>query len=89
MNEFYFHDILNQWKKYSIFFVVIIGSIAILSILLIMNQILEGSHLLHVAVHEIGFVLAEFLSIMVGIAYTKSKVSRNILYRNRKINLYS
>jgi len=54
-----------------------------------MNQILEGSHLLHFEVHEIGFVLAEFLSMMVGIAYTKSKVSRNILYRNRKINLYS
>ena len=54
-----------------------------------MNQILEGSHLLHVAVHEISFVLAEFLSIMVGIAYTKSKVSRNILYRYIKINLYS
>ena len=76
-------------KKYSIFLIAIIGSIAILSVSLIMNQILEGSHLLHFEVHEIGFVLAEFLSMMVGIAYTKSKVSRNILYRNRKINLYS
>ena len=41
-----------------------------------MNQILEGSHLLHVAVHEIDFVLAAFLSIVIGISYLKTKISR-------------
>jgi len=41
-----------------------------------MNQVLEGSQLLHVAVHEIGFILAAFLSIMAGIAYMKTRISR-------------
>jgi len=63
-------------KKYSIFLIAIVGSITILSVPLIMNQILEGNHLLHVAIHEIGFILASFLSIMAGIAYLKTKIGR-------------
>jgi len=45
-----------------------------------MNQILEGSHLLHVAVHEIGFILTEFLSIMVGIAYIQNLKFLEVYY---------
>tara|TARA_B110000014_G_scaffold116765_1_gene80164 strand:- start:430 stop:831 length:402 start_codon:yes stop_codon:yes gene_type:complete len=67
--------LINE-KKYSIFLIAVIGSIAILSVPLILNQFLEGSHLLHVAIHEIGFVLAAFLSIIAGIAYMKTKISR-------------
>ena len=67
--------LINE-KKYSIFLIAIVGSIAILSIPLILNQVLEGEHLLHVAIHEIGFVLAAFLSIMAGIAYMKTRISR-------------
>ena len=67
--------LINE-KKYSIFLIAIVGSIVILSIPLILNQVLEGEHLLHVAIHEIGFVLAAFLSIMAGIAYMKTKISR-------------
>ena len=76
MNEYSFMTYLINEKKYSIFLIAIVGSIAILSIPLILNQVLEGEHLLHVAIHEIGFVLAAFLSIMAGIAYMKTRISR-------------
>ncbi|MDC0159347.1 hypothetical protein OAJ55_01515 [Candidatus Nitrosopelagicus sp.] len=67
---------LIEEKKYSIFLIAVVGSIAILSFPLIFNQVLEAEHLIHVAIHEIGFVLAAFLSIMAGIAYMKTRIFR-------------
>ena len=81
MNEYSFMTYLINEKKYSIFLIAIVGSITILSIPLILNQVLEGEHLLHVAIHEIGFFLATFLLIMAGI-------SKNIL-EEPKINFFA
>ena len=55
-------------EKYSIFLITIIGSIVILSIPLIVNQILQADFF-HVVIHQISFILATFLTIMAGIGY--------------------
>ena len=62
-------------QRYSLFLIVIIGSIAILSGPIILNQISQVDHA-HIAVHEIGFGLAVFLTIMAAIGYKKSKITR-------------
>ena len=62
-------------EKYSIFLITIIGSIVILSIPLIVNQILQADFF-HVVIHQISFILAAFLTIMAGIGYKKSKMTR-------------
>ena len=63
-------------KKYSYFLIAVIGSIIILSIPLIFGQIFHSEHLFHIAVHEIGFVLASFLAVMALISYKKTKITR-------------
>ena len=63
-------------KKYSYFLIAVLGSIIILSIPLISNHFLHVNHLFHVAVHEVGFVLAAFLTVMTLISYKKSKITR-------------
>ena len=63
-------------KKYSYFLIAVLGAIIILSIPLISNHFLHVDHLFHVAVHEVGFVLAAFLTVMTLISYKKSKITR-------------
>ena len=49
-------------KKYSYFLVAIIGCVVILSIPLMYGHFFHEGHLLFVAVHESGFILATFLT---------------------------
>ena len=63
-------------KKYSYFLIAVIGSIVILSMPLISNHILHQEHIFHIAIHESGFVLASFLTVMTLISYKKTRISR-------------
>ena len=63
-------------RKYSLFLISILGSIIILSIPLIFNHLLDQSHLLHIVIHQIGFVLAAFMFILALISYSKTKITR-------------
>ena len=63
-------------KKYSLFLIVVLSSLVILSIPLIAEKFLDDEHALHIAIHEAGFVLAGFLTIMTIISYSKTKISR-------------
>jgi len=63
-------------KKYSYFLIAVIGSIVILSVPLISNHILHQEHFFHIAIHESGFVLAAFLSVMALVSYKKTRINR-------------
>ena len=65
-------------KKYSYFLFAVLGSIVILSVPLIYGHFFHVDHLFHIAIHEIGFVLAVFLSIMAMISYKKTRITRMI-----------
>ena len=68
----------NGDRKYSYFLIAVIGCIVILSIPLIYGHIFHTGHLFHIAIHESGFVLASFLTIMALISYKKTKIKRMI-----------
>ena len=68
----------NGDRKYSYFLIAVIGCIIILSIPLIYGHIFHTGHLFHIAIHESGFVLASFLTIMALISYKKTKIKRMI-----------
>ena len=63
-------------KKYSYFLIAIVGCTVILSIPMLYGHFFHEGHLLFVAVHESGFILATFLTGMAIISYTKTKVKR-------------
>jgi hypothetical protein len=63
-------------KKYSYFLVAIIGCVVILSIPLMYGHFFHEGHLLFVAVHESGFILATFLTGIAIISYKKTKIKR-------------
>jgi len=66
-------------KKYSLFLISVIVSVLVLSIPLISSHFLHPEHLLHIAVHEAGFVLAAFLTAMAVISFLKTKIARMLL----------
>ena len=68
----------NDDRKYSYFLIAVVGCIIILSIPLIYGHIFHTGHLFHIAIHESGFVLASFLTIMALISYKKTKIKRMI-----------
>ena len=63
-------------KKYSLFLVIVLGSVLLVSIPLISSHFLHDEHLLHIAVHEAGFVLAAFLTTMAVISFLKTRITR-------------
>jgi len=63
-------------NKYSYFLITILGSVIILSLPLIYGHFFHSGHLLHVAIHEIGFILASFLTVMTLISYKKTKITK-------------
>ena len=63
-------------KKYSYFLLAVFGSVVILSIPLIYGHFFHTKNLFHVFIHETGFVLAAFLTIMALISYKKTKITR-------------
>ena len=65
-------------KKYSYFLLAVLGSIVILSIPLIYGHFFHSGDLFHIAIHESGFVLASFLTVMTIISYKKTKIKRMI-----------
>tara|TARA_B110000116_G_scaffold109079_1_gene94641 strand:- start:589 stop:969 length:381 start_codon:yes stop_codon:yes gene_type:complete len=67
---------LEADRKYSYFLIATIGCIIILSIPLIYGHFFHSGHLFHIAIHESGFVLATFLTLMALIAYKKTKITR-------------
>ena len=66
---------LTENKK-SLFLISIFGGIIILSIPLISNHFFHQDHILHIAIHQAGFVLAAFLTIMALVSYRKTKIVR-------------
>ena len=63
-------------NKYSYFLITILGLVIILSLPLIYGHFFHSGHLLHVAIHEIGFILASFLTVMTLISYKKTKITK-------------
>ena len=63
-------------KKYSYFLFAVLGSIVILSVPLIYGHFFDQGHLLHIAIHEIGFVLAAFLFVITLVSYKKTRITR-------------
>ena len=74
-------------RKYSLFLISILGSIIILSIPLIFNHLLHQSHLLHIVIHQIGFVLAAFMFFLALISYSKTKITR-MLFLQRHLEFW-
>ena len=65
-------------RKYSYFLIAIIGCVIILSIPLVYGHFFHSGHLFHIAIHESGFVLASFLTIITMVSYKKTKIKRMI-----------
>ena len=63
-------------RKYSYFLIAVIGCVIILSIPMLYGHIFHEGHLFYVAIHESGFVLASFLTVMAITAYKKTKIRR-------------
>tara|TARA_B100000683_G_scaffold239298_1_gene245714 strand:+ start:645 stop:1028 length:384 start_codon:yes stop_codon:yes gene_type:complete len=63
-------------KKYSLFLITVVISAGFLSVPLISSHIFHMDHLFHTIVHQAGFVLATFLTVMALISYLKSKIRR-------------
>jgi len=63
-------------KKKSYFLIIIIVASTLVSIPIISNHFFHPEHYFHIAIHEIGFVLAVFLFAMSVIAYSKTRISR-------------
>ena len=63
-------------RKYSSFLIAVIGCVIILSIPMLYGHIFHEGHLFYVAIHESGFVLASFLTVMAITAYKKTKIRR-------------
>ena len=62
--------------KQSLFLISVLGGILILSIPLISNHFFHSDHILHIAIHQAGFVLATFLTIIALVSYRKTKIVR-------------
>ena len=63
-------------NKQTLFFISILGGILVLSIPLISNHFFHSDHILHIAIHQAGFVLATFLTIIALVSYRKTKIVR-------------
>ena len=63
-------------KKYSYLLAVVIGCVVILSIPMLYGHLFHEGHLFYIAIHESGFVLASFLTVMAITAYKKTKIKR-------------
>ena len=63
-------------KKYSYLLAVVIGCAVILSIPMLYGHFFHSGHLLYIAIHETGFILASFLTTITVIAYKKTKLKR-------------
>tara|TARA_B100000073_G_scaffold160111_1_gene132251 strand:- start:151 stop:534 length:384 start_codon:yes stop_codon:yes gene_type:complete len=66
-------------KRYSLFLIIVVISAGILSVPLISSHVLHMDHLFHTIVHQAGFVLAAFLTVMALISYWKSKIGRMLI----------
>ena len=63
-------------KKYSYLLAVVIGCVVILSIPMLYGHFFHSGHLLYIAIHETGFILASFLTTITLISYKKTKLKR-------------
>ena len=63
-------------RKYSSFLIAVIGCVIILSIPMLYGHLFHEGHLFYIAIHESGFVLASFLTVMAITAYKKTKIRR-------------
>ena len=63
-------------NKQSLFLISVLGGILILSIPLVSNHFFNSDHFLHIAIHQAGFVLAAFLTMMSLVSYRKTKIVR-------------
>ena len=63
-------------KKYSYLLAVVIGCVVILSIPMLYGHFFHSGHLLYIAIHETGFILASFLTTITVISYKKTKLKK-------------
>ena len=63
-------------NKQPLFLISILGGILILSIPLVSNHFFHNDHFLHIAIHQAGFVLAAFLTMMSLVSYRRTKIVR-------------
>ena len=65
-----------NYKKYSYLLAVVIGCVVILSSPMLYGHFFHSGHLLYIAIHETGFILASFLTTITVISYKKTKLKR-------------
>jgi uncharacterized membrane protein YccF (DUF307 family) len=63
-------------KKYSYLIIAVIACVIIISLPMLYGHFFHSGHLFYVAIHETGFILSSFLTIMTLIAYKKTKIRR-------------
>ena len=72
-------------RKYSVFLIAVLGGITILSVPLISNHFFHSDHIFHTTVHEVGFVLAAFLTVIAIISYKKKKIGKCYFHQLRLV----
>ena len=63
-------------SKYSYLIIAVLACVIIISVPMIYGHLFHDGHLFYVAIHETGFVLSSFLTVMALIAYKKTKIKR-------------
>jgi len=63
-------------SKYSYLIIAVLACVIIISVPMIYGHLFHDGHLFYVAIHETGFILSSFLTVMALIAYKKTKIKR-------------
>lgn len=68
------HAILES--KSTLFSVIVTGVVATLALPIIIPHLLHGFHIAHILLHVGGLILAVFITVLAGLAYSKMKTKR-------------
>ena len=63
-------------RKYSYLIIAVLACVIIISLPMMYGHFFHSGHLFYIAIHESGFVLASFLTVMAITAYKKTKIKR-------------
>tara|TARA_B110001454_G_scaffold185819_1_gene182234 strand:- start:399 stop:779 length:381 start_codon:yes stop_codon:yes gene_type:complete len=63
-------------SKYSYLIIAVLACVIIISVPMIYGHLFHDGHLFYVAIHETGFILSSFLTVMALIAYKKTKIKK-------------
>ena len=66
----------SSGRKYSYLIIAVIACVIIISLPMMYGHFFHSGHLFYIAIHESGFILSSFLTMMALIAYKKTKITR-------------